>query len=219
MRRDLRLLLAFQGLHTAFFIMPVIVVFWQRGGLDLTQVMLLQAFFSLATIALEVPTGYVADVLGRKRSLVAGCAVSFAGMTAYAVGTGFWTFLAAELVLALGLSLVSGTDTALLYDALRAEGRSADFTRIQGRFFFTSQVSQAGASVLGGFLGDWHLRIPFYATAAAMLGALVCVSLVREPPRERTLSRTDHRGNLRTVWRSMLRDRAVVARTVVLTAL
>lgn len=125
-----------RGLQMSLFIMPVIVIFWSQCGLDLTEIMLLQVAFSATIIALEIPTGYLADLLGRKGTLVAGCAVAAAGMAAYSLGSGFWGFLAAEVLLGTGLSLLSGTDTALLYDTLRATGKEGEFTRVQSNWVF-----------------------------------------------------------------------------------
>lgn len=51
------------------FAVPIIVLFWQDNGLSLTQVMILQSIFSLMIVILEIPTGYFADIYGRKNVL------------------------------------------------------------------------------------------------------------------------------------------------------
>ena len=65
-------------LRNIVFFVPIIVLFWQENGLSMTEVMVLQSFFALAIVFLEVPTGYFADVFGRKRSLIlAGIGIIF----------------------------------------------------------------------------------------------------------------------------------------------
>ena len=111
-------LYAIVGLRWFLLIMPIIVLFFEENGLSLTDSMVLQAVFSIAVIVLEVPSGYYADVIGRRNSLVFGATLAFFGFVTYALAHGFWTFLAAELILGLGASFISGTDSALLYDSL-----------------------------------------------------------------------------------------------------
>jgi len=54
------------------FVAPILTLFLLARGLSFTQVMFLEALFAAAVFVLEVPTGAVADLLGRKISLVAG---------------------------------------------------------------------------------------------------------------------------------------------------
>ena len=107
-----------QALRWFLLILPTIVLFFQANGLSLTEVFVLQSFFSVSIVILEVPTGYFADVFGRKLSLVAGNGLAFLGLLVYCFAHEFWGFLAAELVLGLGASFTSGSDSALLYDSL-----------------------------------------------------------------------------------------------------
>ena len=58
------------------FAVPIIVLFWQENGLSLTQIMILQSLFSIAMVILEIPTGYLADIYGRKNILLLS-AISF----------------------------------------------------------------------------------------------------------------------------------------------
>ncbi|MBS1266681.1 MAG: hypothetical protein MAG795_00649 [Candidatus Woesearchaeota archaeon] len=51
---------------------PIVVLFWQQNGLSLTQIMVLQSLYSVCVILFEIPTGYFADVHGRRKSFVLG---------------------------------------------------------------------------------------------------------------------------------------------------
>ncbi len=53
-----------------YFFVPIIVLFWQENGLNLTQIMILQSLFSFMVVTLEIPSGYFADVFGRKMSIL-----------------------------------------------------------------------------------------------------------------------------------------------------
>ena len=102
-------------------IMPVAVPFFQSKGLSMQEVFALQALFGLVVLVTEVPSGYVADLLGRKRTLVLGAAFVGVGHSLLLNADGFWTLALFETALGIGHSLISGADIALLYDSAVTE--------------------------------------------------------------------------------------------------
>ena len=95
------------------FIMPIIVLFFYENGLNQTEIMILQSIFSIGVVIFEIPSGYFSDVIGRKRTMVIGSVISTIAFGIYAFSSGFWGFLVAELILGLGASFISGTDSAM----------------------------------------------------------------------------------------------------------
>jgi MFS family permease len=69
---NLRRLFLYKTLDNFFFAVPILVLFWQDNGLNLAQITLLQSLFAIAVVFLEIPTGYFADIFGRKNALVLG---------------------------------------------------------------------------------------------------------------------------------------------------
>lgn len=185
LKRNLPLLYAARLCEYLVFFVPVIVIFFQRQGLSMTQVMLLQTAFAVAVVLLEVPSGFFADRVGRKPSLVVGAGIVTAASVVYGLGQGFVHFLAAEMLWALGASLLSGTDTAVLYDTLLALGREKDYQRIEGHASFLGLLGAAGSSVVGGFVALAGLRLTFFLTAAALAVAVAASLGLREPPRRK----------------------------------
>ena len=59
--------------------MPIIVLFFQEHGLTLTEIMLLQSIYSLSVAFFEIPSGYMADLFGRKHTIVMSTFFSFMG--------------------------------------------------------------------------------------------------------------------------------------------
>ena len=98
--------------------MPIIVLFFQSHGLSLTEIMLLQSAYSLSLALFEIPSGYIADSFGRKNSIVIGTILTFIGYLIFSFYYGFYNFIMAEILLGLGGSLISGADSALIYDTL-----------------------------------------------------------------------------------------------------
>jgi MFS family permease len=199
-------LYAFRFLRDFLLIMPAIVPVYLACGLGPAEILLVQAIFSAAALAFEVPSGYLADVVGRRRALLLGSACMTLGLGGYALADRFLLFAAAEVVLAFGYSLMSGTESALLFDSLQAAGTPARYRRLEGRAEALTRLGTAGAAVLGGLLAGVALRLPFVVnvgTAAVMV--LLAASLV-EPPRRTLDGRAPVREVLR-IFRETVADR------------
>jgi len=186
--------------------MPAIVPVYRQAGLSATEIMLVQAIFSAASLASEVPSGYLADVAGRRRALLYGMAFQALAMGAYGLARGFWTFAAAEVGLAFAYSLLSGTASAILFDSLRVSGDEERYHRMESRAEALTRLGTAVASILGGFLAAVALRLPFAVNALTAFAGFAIVRTLVEPPRERLQGHQPLRELLR-VSAEALRDR------------
>lgn len=151
-----------RALSSFTLVMPIIVLFFKENGLSMKQVFLLQSIFSLVALSLEVPTGYFADRVGRKKSIVIGGIVATLGFLVYSLAYGFWGFLLAEILLGIGISFISGSDSALLYDTLLEMQKEGEYKKIEGKKLSMGMFSEGISSILGGFLALVSLRFPFY---------------------------------------------------------
>ena len=61
-----------KGLKWFMIVMPIVVIFFQENGLSLQEVMILQGMYSFMVAIMEIPSGYLADVFGRKNTLILG---------------------------------------------------------------------------------------------------------------------------------------------------
>lgn len=169
---------------------PVIVPYWKSFGLTLTNVYQLQAIFGGVLILLDVPAGYLSDLLGRKRILITVGVLNGLAFTWLAFGTTFMDFVWFEIISAVSISLCSGCDVAMIYDSLDAiedhKGKQAHFL---GQRFFYSQLGETVAAVLGGTLAASSLALPAKVNAVtAWIPLLVSLTLT-EPPRKVFASR------------------------------
>jgi MFS family permease len=161
------------------FFLPIIVLFWKQNGLDPFDIYLLQGIFALAMVLLEVPTGMVADRLGKRASLIAAQSLTTVGMTIYALGRCFTVFLVAEVVMALGIALLSGADSALLYDTLRRLGRHGEYRKVEGKARSLQMASFAVANVIGGLVGSLSYRAAMWLSVLGpILGLLIALRFV-----------------------------------------
>ena len=72
-------------------IMPIAVPFFQSKGLSMQEVFSLQALFAVVVLLAEVPSGYVADLIGRRQTLILGAVFGGIGHTLLLNADGFWT--------------------------------------------------------------------------------------------------------------------------------
>lgn len=188
-------------LAECLLIVPVLIPLYMSRGLSATDVFLVQAVFTVGVFVFEVPSGYFADVLGRRLSLLLAALFWVLGFSAYTLAHSFAGFAFAELVLAFGASLRSGTDAALVFDSLKEVGAEAEFAHYQGRVDFASRLGTALASVAGGVLGAVLLELPVYLNIATAALMLVTALGFTEPPRARPPFENPLRGIGRVVAR------------------
>ncbi len=161
--------------------MPILLLFFQDLGFTVEESFQLKAIYSIAIVVFEIPSGYVADVLGRKRTLIIGSILGTLGFAIYSFTSGFYAFLAAELILGIGQSFISGADSALLYDSLKADKREKDYLKYEGRNFSLGNFSEAIAGFLGGALAEMSLRMPFYFQTGIAFIAIPAAFMLVEP--------------------------------------
>ncbi len=157
--------------------------FFVEHGLNTTQIFLLQSIFSAAYLLWEIPSGMLADRLGRAASIKISAPIAALGMILYGLSDEFWQFVVCELILALANGLISGIDTALLIDSLKADGKEKDFVRLQQRMDGLGFASTAVAVPLAVVL------VHFFGVASALLadgiatglGAYFAFKLVEAP--------------------------------------
>ena len=180
--RTPRLLVAFNGLAFVLFPIPVVTLFWKdQIGLSLTDIMVLQAVFGLSSVLLEFPSGYLADRIGHRASLLAGATLWVAGWPLYSSATTFAGVMAAEIVLGAGHAFISGADAALLYASLAAAGDVPSYTRWEGRVRAAGQIGEAASSAVGGWLYALAPRLPFWLQIPVAVLLLGSAAAMRAP--------------------------------------
>ena len=213
LQKNLQRILALAFFQVFLVLMPVIVLFFESRGLTLPEVFLLQAWFAAVVLVMEAPSGYLADLLGRKRVIVMGTFVLGVGQSVLLFAEGFWQLALFESCLGLGVSLISGADLALLYDTEIALNKNPQRRHKAVRRLFTIRnLSEALAAATCSVLLIWSMEIAVYAqVAGGWIAFLLTFGLV-EPPGNR-LGRESHLRNISTVLRHLLLNGSVLRLT------
>jgi hypothetical protein len=199
--------------HSFVLVVPVFVPLVQDHGLSMSQVLQTQALYALTIACFEVPSGYIADIWGRKRAIILGSALNGGGFFWLLFADGFADFIAYEILLGLGISLISGADLALLYDSEKLRENALEPGKRASRSLSRLLAIEAGASGVAGVgaalllsLGDMHLLL----LAQAICGFVPLILGVWLVESQRPVLTQSHGANTRAIIDLLLRGSPVV---------
>jgi MFS family permease len=176
-KRVIRGYLIINGLFTlsASLIWGINTLFLLDAGLSIFEVFVANAAFTAAMALFEVPTGVVADTLGRRASFLLSESTLAVGTLAYvgvaAIHGGLVLFCLAGVILGLGYTFYSGAVEAWLVDALKATGYQRELDGVFARASIVSSIAMIVGTVGGGLLGQIHLSLPYLARVVLVLMA------------------------------------------------
>jgi len=176
-------------------VIPVMVLLMRSRGIELPVMGALFALYSAVVIALELPTGSLADVLGRRRTLLVSRALSIVVMLGLSIAGDPLAFALVMVVMGVARALQSGPLEAWYVDTVRTADPEADVRRGISRAWAVEAAALAAGAVTGGLLPGLvpglapdGILVPFsipYLVAASItgLGLVAVATLMREPAR------------------------------------
>lgn len=205
------------GFFTGFLVVvPVFVPLLQGYGLSMSQVMQTQALFALTIALCEVPSGYIADIWGRRNAILVGSACNALGFFSLLWADSFVDFLIYEFILGVGFSLVSGADLALLYDTevyLRERGirGGPGASKSLSRLISVEAAASGAAGIAASLLLLWSMDGVVIVQAFTGFAPFLLALLLIEAPRpiaEKELN--GHSDNARRIVNLVLFGKPVV---------
>lgn len=194
----------------ASFIWGINTLFLLDAGLTNLEAFAANAFFSLGMFLFEIPTGVVADTVGRRASYLLGTLTLAVTTVMYWLlwvwQSPFWAWAIVSVLLGLGFTFFSGAVDAWLVDALHATGYRGSLEAVFGRAVIVGNVAMLAGSVLGGVIAQLsNLGFPFLVRAGILLIMFVVAAVLM-----RDLGFTPDRGEgplqaTRTVLRASVR--------------
>ena len=227
---NLNRFILFRVFFNARFYYPVFTILFLDYGLSLEEFAILNMVWSLTIVLAEVPSGAMADIVGRKNLLVLAAFLMFIEMALLAfvpIGASsllFVVFLVNRICSGLAEAAASGADEALVYDSLKALGREGEWAHLLERttryvsagFFFTMIAGGFAydATVVNRFLGFLHegwslpreivIRLPIWFTMATSCIVVVTTLGMKEPAKAPTPEDQGNPGGA-TAWQNLVR--------------
>jgi len=163
------------------FVHATYVLFLLEKGMSFTQIGVINMCFLVGMFLFEVPTGIVADTFGRKPSTVIGIFVISFGTLVYGLSTTFIFFCVAELIVALGSALMSGSLEAWVKSSMMTNGSNKSTSEV---FLFGEKVGKIGTilgGTLGAFIGYYNLSLPWFASTVVLVTAgFITIKIIDE---------------------------------------
>ena len=179
--RNIKLNYIISSLMLGRFFIPVLALFYIASQVTLEQFTIIMAVFAFSTLILEIPTGVIADLLGKKKTLLISRAMYVIEIILVAFFNGFWIFLIAKIISGIGVSFSSGTNSALLYDSLKRLGRENEHKKISGLANSVSKVSMAVIFIIGAYLFSLNYKLPALASLPLITLGFVLTFFLKEP--------------------------------------
>ncbi|GAA3215110.1 MFS transporter [Microbacterium terregens] len=167
----------------ASFIWGINTLFLLDAGLSNLEAFAANAFFTAGMLIFEIPTGVVADTVGRRASYLIGTITLATTTTLYWMlwvwESPFWAWAIVSVLIGLGFTFFSGAVDAWLVDALKATGYRGSLETVFGRAQIVGGIAMLSGSVLGGVIAQiTDLGVPFLVRALVLVVMFVVAALL-----------------------------------------
>lgn len=174
-------------LYWSHFIAAVLVPFFTEWGqIRFSQILFLNAWFMFWVFLLETPTGAVADLWGRKASIVLGQVTGITAVLLYASYPHFLVFLTGEFLFAFSFTLSSGADEAFIYDTLKELDLAHTSKKVLANMESFKLAGILFGAVTGSFIARYlGLRLPLVLQSIPLaISSLIALTFI-EPEMDR----------------------------------
>lgn len=158
------------------------VLYLAFRGMSLVEIGILESIYHITGVLFELPTGVIADVYGKKSSVVTGRIVSVISCILMITSDSFFGFAIAFCLSSASMNLNSGAAEALVYDSLKELGEEDKYKKIWGNLAFVMSIAQGVAVLLGGILADVRFLYAYILGTILQIGALIAAFSFSEPP-------------------------------------
>ncbi|MFP4111974.1 MAG: MFS transporter [Candidatus Woesearchaeota archaeon] len=160
---------------------PILIVFLQAQNLDYQQIFWVFTIGSIASFLLEIPTGIIADLYGKKKSVIISKFGIFLSFIIFGFAKSFWLFVLAQFMFEIGNSFRSGTETAFVFDYLEQNKERKGvpkYTEVKGKQKFWARAGESIATAAGGMIASrlGYSWVFFIAAVPAFINFILAIS-------------------------------------------
>jgi MFS family permease len=180
-RKNIRVFTIDSVLNWFYVPIGVWVLIWNHY-LTFPQIALVYSIALFWELLVEIPSGALADLMGRKKTVMLGRFFNVLGYIVFIYDQSFWGFVLSFMLHQTNWSLESGALSALLYDSLKENGQAEKhYQNTEARTFMYCTLGMAAASILGGVLYQGGLLWPYYAVLIVSIASFIASCFYDEP--------------------------------------
>lgn len=158
------------------------VLYLAFKGMSLIEIGILESIYHITGLLLEMPSGALADLRGRKFCVVVGRAVNLISCILMITSNSFWGFAISFMFSSAAMNLNSGAAEALIFDSLKELGEEENYKKIWGQLAFVMSIAQGIAVMLGGILADISFLYAYIFGTVIQIVALIISFNFKEAP-------------------------------------
>ncbi len=183
-RRNILLYRIYALFNEPLFWGPIVIASLQNlAHMSLSDIYYMEAVVLGICVALDIPSGALADVIGRKKTIIIGRTFLFASVCVFTTMRNPAEAWVGNILWAIGFTMQSGADTALLFETLKECGKEAEYKRIEGRAIGLRLIVIAFCSLATGVFASINPRLPLIIGLPFTLIPLLAALCFNEPAR------------------------------------
>lgn len=180
-KRNSIIYLICQFTFSFLFTAPIWYVFYLLRNVTEAEISIIVTVQYLSQMAWELPSGALADILGRKNILLIAFFLSFVAYFLMPFVWGFIPFLLLSIISSIGDSFRSGSEEALIYDSYLEDNREKDIDKI---YLYSNNIYQVGlilGAIFGGYMYIQNPSYPFFGYALSVFIGFIAILFYKEP--------------------------------------
>jgi len=178
------------------------MLFLASRGLSLFEIGIMESIFHITSFTMEIPTGMIADLYGRKFSRLLGRLATVLAFLIMLFSHSTILFALSFIIQALGYNLESGAGEALIYDSMKEIGEEENYIKVKGKTEVFFQIASVFSLLLGGYLGTLDYRY-VYITAIIFSSIAFFEALTFKEP---TIGKVKHLDSPISTFKNQLKE-------------
>lgn len=181
MKRNIKLEYIFRFISSFTITEAVWVLYLSYKGLSLAQIGILEGIFHITSLVSEVPSGALADLMGRKKVLLLSRVFNVIASLIMIFSSHMWQFAISFLFSAWSYNLLSGSEEALVYDSFLCMGEEKKYYKTNSRIEVMIELSNGLATFAGGVMSEISFSLCYVMAALIAASSLIPCMLFEEP--------------------------------------
>jgi len=178
-------------LRSQLYLAPVLLLFYQQNGLTIADYVMFQGIFQLTGIVFEIPCGYIADLISKKKVLILAFVCFFLRAALWLSFSGVYIVLLGELFNALSRAFLSGVYDSYIYDYLKDKNKMGRMLKECGRTNFAMSGGAMFAAIFSACLYEhFGTVILLFLELVLTLMSIILLTSLPNPPSARPRGRT-----------------------------
>lgn len=163
------------------FFVPILALYLEQELFSVTNVAFIFAIQTVTAALLEIPTGAITDLFGRKNSYIIAQLLFLIAIIPLYLGGHMSMFILWAVISAAGMALSSGTSSALIYDTLKEEGKEKHYKKIMSIFYSIWPFGAIIGSIAGGYFATISLSLPIILSTIPFFISITISLFLVEP--------------------------------------